>query len=25
MLGRELKEVPLGIPYIKNRKVYIKH
>jgi hypothetical protein len=24
MLGRELKEVPLGIPYIKNRKVYIK-
>jgi hypothetical protein len=25
MLGRELKEVPLAIPYIKNRKVYIKH
>tara|TARA_R110000796_G_scaffold252136_1_gene385286 strand:+ start:912 stop:1532 length:621 start_codon:yes stop_codon:yes gene_type:complete len=25
MLGRELKQVPLGVPYIKNRKVYIKH
>jgi hypothetical protein len=24
MLGRELKEVTLGVPYIKNRKVYIK-
>ena len=24
MLGRELSEVPTGVPYIRNRKIYIK-
>ena len=24
LMGRELKETPIGIPYIKNRKIYIR-
>ena len=24
LMGRELKETPIGVPYIKNRKIYIR-